>query len=172
MNETINLMKTRRSMKNYNDRKIADRDLDIILEAGTFAASGHNAQAALMVVFKDKKTVALLSRLNAATRNTNHDPFYGAQTVVAVLADSTIYTHVEDGSLVMGNLMLAAHSLKIGSCWIHRAKQTFEFPEGRAILRKMNIDDKYVGVAFCILGYSDKQDPVAPPRKEHYIIRE
>ena len=97
------------------------------------------------------------------------DPFYGAPTLIIVFADKTINTYIEDGSLVMGNLMNAAHSLGIGSCWIHRAKETFETDEGKELLKKWNISENYVGIGNCILGYLDGEYPTAKPRKQDYI---
>ena len=94
---------------------------------------------------------------------------FGASTVIVVLADKTRITHIEDGSLVIGNLMNAAHSLGIGSCWIHRAKEEFKLEEGKELPRKWNIPNNYVGIGHCILGYTEGPLPEAKPRKEDYI---
>ena len=101
--------------------------------------------------------------------NENMDPFFGAPTVVIVLADKTINTYKEDGSLVMGNLMNAAHALGVDSCWIHRAKEMFESDEGKAILKDLGIEGNYEGIGNCILGYADCPHPEARPRKENYV---
>ncbi len=94
---------------------------------------------------------------------------FGASTVIVVLADKTRITHIEDGSLVIGNLMNAAHSLGIGSCWIHRAKEEFETEKGKKLLKEWNIPDNYVGIGHCILGYTEGPLSEAKPRKEDYV---
>ena len=99
------------------------------------------------------------------------DPFYGAPTVLVVLAAKDRPTCVEDGSLVMGNLMNAAYAVGVGSCWIHRAREVFDSPEGKALLKKWGIEGDYVGVGHCILGYpADGAAPEAKPRKEDYVV--
>ena len=79
------------------------------------------------------------------------DPFYGAPVVLVVLAEKDWPTHVYDGSLVMGNLMLAAHTEGIGSCGIHRAKEEFESEEGKQILSDLGVTGEYEGIGHCIL---------------------
>ena len=69
----------------------------------------------------------------------------------------------------MGNLMLAAHSLGIGSCWIHRAKEEFERPEGKELLHSLGIDGEYEGIGHCVLGYVDGAYPNAPARKKNWV---
>ena len=98
------------------------------------------------------------------------DPFYGAPVVLAVLAKASVRTRVYDGSLVMANLMLAAHSLGLGACWIHRAKETFEREDGCEILRQLGVSDAYEGIGFCILGYADGEPKPQSPRKSDYVI--
>ena len=129
-------------------------------------------QSPLMVVVQDKGTIARLSKMNAAfTADPDGDPFYGAPTVVIVLADSTNRNGFADGCLVMGNLMNAAYSIGLGSCWINRAREMFDTAKGRKMLRGWDVEDKYVGVGSCILGYADCPHPEAKPRKEGYVIR-
>ena len=132
--ETLKSIKERRSIKAYLPEQIKEEELDLILEAGTYAANGRSLQSAKIVVVQDKETRDLLSRLNAQVMGTDKDPFYGAPTVVVVFADSNCHTYVEDGSLVMGNLMLGAYAVGVGSCWIHRARQVFQLPEGKEFL--------------------------------------
>ena len=130
------------------------------------------AQSPVMVVIQDKETIRELSKMNADVMGTNSDPFYGAPTVIVVLADKNRLTYVEDGSLVMGNLMNAAHAVGVDSCWIHRAKEVFESEKGKELLKKWNIEGDYVGIGNCILGYRDCQYPKAKPRKAGYIVRD
>lgn len=172
MNEVLKLLKQRRSIRRYKAEQIKDAELDAILEAGTYAPSGMGKQSAVMVVLQDRETIAALSKINAEIQgNPGTDPFYGAPTVVAVLADSTSYNWLKDGSLVMGNLMNAAASLGVGSCWINRCGETFDRPEGRAYLEKWGLGESFKGVGYCILGYAEGEVPAPKPRKENYIIR-
>ena len=171
MNETLQTLKNRRSVRSYLPEQIKDEELQQILEAGIYAPTGMGAQSPIIVVVQDKETIAYLSKLNAAVMGSTSDPFYGAPTVVVVLADRSRGTCVEDGSLVIGNMLNAAASLGVGSCWIHRAKEVFDTPEGTALLEKWGIQGDYVGVGNCILGYAKGEIPAAKPRKENYIYR-
>ncbi|GHT79247.1 diguanylate cyclase [Spirochaetia bacterium] len=169
---TLEDLKNRRSIRSFKSEPIKDDELDAILEAGTFAPSGGNNQSAVIVVVRDKATVTKLEELNAAVLNDpKAKPFYGAPTVLAVLVDKTKPTPIEDGSLVLGNLQNAAYAIGVGSCWIHRAKQVFESPDGKALLDKWGIKGDYVGVGFCLLGYAAGDAPKAAPRKAGYIIK-
>lgn len=168
MNEIIQNMITRRSIKKYKPDRVPREMLDQILKAGTYAACGMGRQSPIIIAVTDKTVRDELSALNAKIMGASGDPFYGAPAVLIVLADKSIPTHVYDGSLVMGNLMNAAHALGLGSCWIHRAKETFELPEGKALLNKLGITGDYEGIGNCIVGYpAEKKE--AKPRKENYI---
>ena len=126
-------------------------------------------QSPKMVVLQNKEVIQKLSKLNSKVMGKDIDPFYSAPTVIVVLADKTKNTYLEDGSLVLGNLMNAASSLGIGSCWIHRAKEEFETEEGKELLKEWNISDDYVGIGHCILGYPDGPLPQPKARKEDYV---
>ena len=170
MNEVIQAMLTRRSCRSYTPEQVRDEQLEQILLAGTYAASGMGKQAGKIVVVQDPETREQLRAMNAAVMGGGDmDPFYGAPTILIVLADSQVGTWQEDGSLVMGNLMLAASELGVGSCWIHRAKETFESEEGKAILRDLGVEGDYVGVGNCVLGYPLGDVPAAKPRKDNYV---
>ena len=171
MNEIIKAMKERRSIRKYKSEQIKDTELEQILEAGLYAASGRGQQATKLVVVQDKDTIARLSKMNAAVMGADTDPFYGAPTVITVFADRERVTCVEDGSLVIGNMMLAAHSIGVDSCWIHRAKEVFDSQEGKELMEEWGVDEDYIGVVKCILGYRDCDYPAAPARKEGRIIR-
>lgn len=161
---------TRRSVRKYTDRQVEDEKLDKVLTAGLYAPTGMNNQAPVLVAVQDKETRDRLSRMNAAVMGASGDPFYGAPCVIVVLSDPERMTWVEDGSLVLGNLMNAAHSLGLGSCWIHRAKECFDTPEGKALLRAWGVPENYRGVGNCILGYA-AEEPEAKPRKPGRIIK-
>ncbi len=170
MNEIIKNMMQRRSVRSFKNEQISREQLDEILLAGTWAPTGRNMQSPKIVVVQDEETIALLSKLNGEIAERENDQFYGAPTVLVVFADSSVHTYIEDGSLVLGNLMNAAFSVGVDSCWIHRARQTFETPEGKALKEKWGIDDSFVGIGNCILGYRDGDLPQPRPRKEDYVI--
>lgn len=170
MNEALENLITRRSCRDYKDETISESELDEILEAGTYAPTGRGLQAPLIVAVQNAEDVKKLSEINAEILGVKHDPFYGAKTVVAVLSDANVPTYLEDGSLVMGNLMNAAHAIGVGSCWINRAKETFDREDGKALLKKWGIEGNYKGIGFCILGYENTVTP-AKPRKSNYIIK-
>lgn len=172
MNKTLNDLLTRRSIRAYKPEQISDAELKGVLSAGLAAPSAMNRQPTVLLVVQDKATIEILSKLNALVMGKEGiDPFYGAPTVIVVLADRNIPTHVEDGSLVLGNLMNAANALGLGSCWVNRAREVFEMPEARGILRSAGIGDEYIGVGHCILGYPDGAPAPARPRKADYIVK-
>jgi len=163
-------LKNRRSIRRYKPDQVSETLLDAVLEAGLYAASGMNTQNTVMVAVRDKETRDQLSRMNAEVMGTDRDPFYGAPCVIVVLVDPERYTCVEDGALVMGNLMQAAYEAGLGSCWIHRAQQMFDSSEGKELLRKWGLPENLRGVGNCILGYPDEA-PAPKPRKEGRIVK-
>lgn len=169
MNDIIQAMKERRSCRAYKPDPIPQEILEQILEAGTYAASGRGKQSPVILAVTDPVLRNKLSAVNAEIMGTSSDPFYGAPVVLVVLADKARPTYVYDGSLVMGNLMLAAHSLGIGSCWIHRAKETFERPEGKELLKALGVEGDYEGIGNCVLGYPAEPPKEAAPRKADYV---
>ena len=169
-NEVLETIKKRRSAKSYSNKDIDKELLEKILEAGTYAASGRGAQSPVLVCVTNKEERDLLSKLNAAVMGVDSDPFYKAKVVVVVLADSLASTWIEDGSLALGNMMLAATSLGVDSCWIHRARQVFDSLEGKELLKKWGLSENYRGVGNLILGYKDKDFMERKPRKDNYII--
>ena len=167
MNESIRTLLERRSIRQYDSKPVPDDLLDIVLEAGLYAPSGMNYQCCSMVAVRDPETIALMSRLNARVMGTDSDPFYGAPCVIVVLGDPTVYRcWREDGSLIMGNLMNAAYAVGLGSCWINRAAEVFDSPEGKELLRAWGLPEHLQGVGNCILGYPACDHPEARPRKE------
>ena len=170
MSELINGIKSRRSVRKYKSIPISSDIIEKIVEAGTYAASGMNRQQTIILAITEKEIRDELSRDNAAVMGRDSDPFYGAPAVLVVLAAADCPTGVYDGSLVMGNLMLAAHSLGVDSCWIHRAKETFEMPKWKRFLVDVGVEGEYVGIGNCILGYRDTDYPTAPARKENRVF--
>lgn len=171
MNQILEKIQTRRSIRGFRADMIPDETVDQIITAGLFAASGRNKQDPVIVAVKDRDIRDRLSKTNAQIMGVNTDPFYGAPVILIVLAPKDVPTHVYDGSLVMGNLMLAAHSLGVDSCWIHRAKETFEKPEWKEWLRSIGIEGDMEGIGHCALGYASGEHPPIIPRKEGRIFK-
>lgn len=162
----------RRSCKKYKSDAVPTELIDKVIEAGLYAASGLNRQAPIIIAVTDKTVRDALAEQNAAIMGkSGFDPFYGAPVVLVVLADKACNTYIYDGSLSLGNMMLAAEELGLGSCWIHRAKEEFESKEGKALLAKLGIEGDYEGIGHLTLGYSDQGEKAAPPRKENRVYR-
>lgn len=169
MSDILELIKSRKSVKKYKSDPVPKELIEKIVEAGTYAPTGRNWQSPIILAVTNKEIRDELSRLNfSSDPDKRIDPFYGAPCVLVVLADKSKHTYVYDGSLVMGNMLLEAHSLGLGACWIHRAKETFESAAGKAILKKLGIEGDYEGIGNCIVGYSD-MTPVDKPRKENWV---
>ena len=169
MNETLQTILSRVSVKKYKSDPVPKEMIEKIVEAGLSAPSGLNKQSAIILAVTNKQVRDELSLINAGKDPFKRaDPFYGAPCVLVVLADKSIPTHVYDGSLVMENLLLAAHSLGLGACWIHRARETFEQPLWQAFLQKLGIEGEYEGIGNCVIGYPDVV-PEQKPRKENRV---
>ena len=167
MNEIIKAMIERRSIRKFKPDMPSKEDIDTLIEAGLYAASGRNFQGVKIIAVTNKELRDEISEENRKIGGWSEgfDPFYGAPVILIVLADKSLPTYIYDGSLVMGNLMLAAHSLGLGSCWIHRAKEEFEGDIGRKILDRLNIQGEWEGIGHCALGYPDGENPEPPERK-------
>jgi len=170
MNETIKNLMSRRSIRKYKEDMVSKDIIEEIVKAGIYAPTGMNMQSPIILAITNKELRDKLSKMNAKIMGREDiDPFYGAPVVLVVLVDKKGVTPVYDGSLVMGNLMNAAYSLGIGSCWIHRAKEEFESEEGKELLKSLGIEGEYEGVEHCILGYIEGDEPNPAPRKENYV---
>ena len=166
----LEMIKTRRSTRSFKPDSIPEDLLDAVLEAGTYAPTGMNRQSPIILAVTDRKVRDEMSRRNAAVMGmSGADPFYGAPAVLVVLARKDVATHVYDGSLVLGQMLLAAHSLGLGACWIHRAKEVFESSWGRELLRSLGVEGEYEGNGNCIVGYPAGPLPAASPRKKDYV---
>lgn len=172
MSEVLDKMKSRRSIRKYKPDMVPQDVLNHIIEAGLYAASGMGYQNTIIIQVTNKKLRDEISELNReiAGMKEGTDPFYGAPAMLIVLAKKDWRTGVYDGSLVMGNLMLAAHELGLGSCWIHRAKEEFETDWGKELLKSLGIEEEYEGIGHCALGYIDGEYPEAAKRKENRVF--
>ncbi len=171
MNEIIKNILERRSVRKYKKDMVDENLIDEVVKAGTYAPTGMNKQSPIIVAITNKEIRDKLSKLNAKIMGVDTDPFYGAPVVLVVLADKSCSTYIYDGSVVMENMMLAANSLGLGTCWIHRAKEEFETEEGKEILKSLGIIGDYEGIGNCILGYPEGEIPEAKSRKENYIYK-
>ncbi|MDO5561110.1 MAG: nitroreductase [Oscillospiraceae bacterium] len=172
MKETLQDLKTRRSCRKYKPDMIKEDELNEILEAGIYAPTGMGAQSPVIAAVTDKETRDTLARLNAQVMGSENDPFYGAPVVLVVLADTSRRTYIDDGNLVICNLLNAAHAIGVDSCYIYRAREVFASEEGKELLDKWGIKGDYEGIGNVILGYGLPEGiKPAAPRKENYIIR-
>ena len=172
MNEVIKAMKDRRSIRKFKAEMPPKADLEQIVEAGLYAANGRGKQAVITIAVTDKELRDKLSAVNNEIMGgpEGNDPFYGAPAILIVLANKEVPTAPYDGSLVMGNLMLAAHSLGLGSIWIHRAKEEFEMPEYQKLLKDLGIEGEWEGIGHCAVGYIDGENPAAAPRNDGRVF--
>lgn len=169
MKDTLEVMESRSSCRKYTDKPVPRDVIEKIVRAGTYAATGMGKQSPVILVVDNKELRDRLSKMNAAVMNADMDPFYGAPQVIVVLADKNVATYVYDGSLVMGNMMNAAEDLGVASCWIHRAKEMFETPEGKQILKDAGIEGDYEGIGNLVIGYDDNGKREKAPRKDNYV---
>lgn len=167
-NEAIEVLMNRRSIRKFKSEQITDEELRVVLEAGIYAPTGRNRQTPVIVAVQNEEDRAEVVRLNAAVMgNPGADPYYGAPTVVIVLAEDDAFAQL-NGAAVETNMLNAAYAAGLGSCWIHRPEQMFKTEEGKALLRKWGLSDELVGVASIALGYADCENPEAAPRKDGY----
>jgi len=171
MNKTLNNLKTRRSVRAYLPKQVEESLLEQVLEAGTYAPTGAGKQTPVIVAVQNPETVKRLSRMNAAVNGNKSDPFYGAPTVLVVLAERSRGTYLLDGAAVITTLLNAAHALGLGSCWVHRAREEFESAEGKALLNEWGITGDVEGVGHVLLGYPAEAPAEPAPRKANYIVR-
>lgn len=171
MNDTLKVLKTRRSCRNFKPDMVKEDELKAIIEAGTYAATGMGKQSPIIIAVTDKECRDRISEENRKIGGWQEgfDPFYGAPVILIVLANKSVPTYVYDGSLVMGNLMNAAESMGVGSIWIHRAKEEFDSDFGKEILKKLGIEGEYEGIGHCALGYAAEPANAPAPRKEDYV---
>ena len=169
-NAVLQAIKTRRSIRKYRPEQITDEELQAVLEAGTFAPTGHNSQDPFIVAVQNPELISRLVAMNAEILGTESDPYYGAPVIVLVFAPllETNPNSVKDGSLVLGNMMLAAHSMDLASCWINREQEMFSTEEGKMLMKEMGVPEGYMGIGALSLGYPAIPNPKALPRKENW----
>lgn len=172
-NEVLKAIRDRRSVRRFKEQQIADEELKAVLEAGTWAPTAHGEQDPWIVAIQDAKLKARLSEMNAKAMGVSSDPYYGAPTFVLVFASEANPNNERDGSLVLGTMMLAAHSVGLASCWINREDIMFSTDEGKTLMRQLQLPDGLVGVGALALGYAAAEPKPAKARKQDYyrIVR-
>ena len=168
--EAMEVLRNRRSIRQYKDTQVSKEDLNTMLELGTYAPTSRGLQLPMIVAVQDKDTVAQLAKLNASFLEREGNPYHGAPTIVIVFSPGDSRTCVEDGSAVMTQLLVAAYAVGLGACWINREKQMFDTEEGKALMKKWGVPENFVGVGGFSLGYADGEHPEPIARKEDYII--
>lgn len=171
MNEVTKVLCARRSIRKFKSDQIPMETLEEILKCGTYAPSGKNQQSSVIVVVRNPEMIAKIAKINGSFVNKpGLNPFYNAPTLLIVFANKNVPTYTQDGSAVIMNMLNAAFSLGVDSCWIHRAKETFETEEGQKLMQKWGLDENYEGIGNIVLGYRDCPLPIPAPRKENYVI--
>ena len=172
MNDIIKAMEERRSIRKFKPDMPSKNDIDQIIEAGLYAPSGMGRQNVIIVAITNKKQRDELADDNRRIGGwpEGFDPFYGAPVILVVLAPKDSPIRIYDGSLVMGNLLLAAHSLSLGSIWIHRAKEEFETDKYKQLLKKLGVEGEWEGIGHCAVGFIDGEPPKAAPRKPNRVF--
>lgn len=169
--DILNELKTRRSCRSFKDEMITEEELNKVLEAGMYAPTGMGKQSPIIIAITDKEERDKISKENAKIMNVEIDPFYNAPVILLVIANKAIPTYINDGSLVLGNMLNEATSLGLGSIWIHRAKQEIESDYGKELLERLGIEGNYEGIGHCAIGYKKEDDKEPVPRKENYIYK-
>ena len=169
-NEILRALRERRSCRSYKPDQIKDDELQAVLEAGTWAPTAKGLQDPWIVAVQNPDLLKKISRMNAAVWGRDVDPFYGAPTYVLVFgSDPAVWANsVPDGSLVLGNMMNAAHAIGLGSCWINREREMFATPEGKALMQELGLPEGLVGSGALSLGYPAAPPRDPKPRKENY----
>lgn len=167
----LNAIKSRRSIRKFKKDEIPQTIIDQVVEAGTYAASGKSEQPWLVIELTNKEIMDRIRRDNAIImgKDESADPFYGAPVYLIVLSKRNNPNHVYDGTLMMGNMMLAAHALGLGTCWINRAREEFEKPEWKEWLKSLGVDEDYEGIGHLAIGYPDGEARPAKERKQCLI---
>lgn len=171
MKDILDVIVSRRSVKSFKNTMVEKEMIDKVVKAGMHAPTGMNKQSPIILAISNKEVRDSLSNIIADSRGMakGSDPFYGAPVVLAVLADKSVFTRVYDGSCVMENMLLEAHSLGLGACWIHHCKEVFETEYAKSLLKSLGIDGEYEGVGHCILGYPEIRPNTPLPRKDNYV---
>ena len=164
-------IKTRRSVRAYKSEPVPSKALDAVLEAGTCAPTGGGHQSPTIIAITDSKYRREIAKLNAEVMVSNTDPYYGAPVVILVLVDGSASTYVEDGSCILENMMLAAHTLSLGTVWVYREHEIFDIESGKNLLWEWKLPEILRGIGTIALGYPAQEAGKPAARKQNYIVR-
>ena len=169
----LEIIRTRRSCRSYKPEQITDEQLNAVLEAGTYAPTSRGLQSPYIVAVQNEAQKSRLAKMNAEVMGVTFNPYYDAPTYVLVFVPAEALYGVQDGSLVLLNMMLAAHAQGLGSCWIHREGEMFATEEGKELMSQWGLPEGLVGIGALSLGYPAGEPSPAKPRKEGYtrVIR-
>ena len=165
----LEIIRTRRSCRSYKPEQVTDEQLNAVLEAGTYAPTSRGLQSPFIVAVQKKELLERLAQMNAEVMDVTFNPYYDAPTYILVFVPADAPNGVQDASLVMENMMLAAHAQGLGSCWIHREREIFATEEGKKMVQEWGLPEELVGIAALALGYPAAEPSPAKPRKEGYI---
>jgi len=192
VNPVLEAIKARRAIRRYTQEQIPEGILQEIITAGLYAPSAGGRQSATLVVCQNREINDALGRINRqafAARASSarfkvsseqpsiaDDPgipsaFYGAPTVITLFAPRGMENGLADCCVMAENIMLAAHSVGIGSCLVARGASTFATEEEQRLLRAWAIDPGYEPALHVVLGYRDGEAPHAKPRREGRVVR-
>ena len=165
----LEIIRTRRSYRSYKSEQITDEQLNAVLEAGTYAPTSRGLQSPFIVAVQNDELKARLAKMNAEIMGVTTNPYYDAPTYILVFVPADAPNGIQDASLVLENMMLAAHAQGLGSCWIHREREMFATEEGKELMKQWSLPEGLVGIGALALGYPDGEPAPAKPRKEGYV---
>ena len=169
--DAITALKTRRSVRKFQQTQIDSDTLEKVLETTQYAPNGRGLQSPVLVAVQDGETLAQLRRMNADVMGSDVDPYYGAPAIILAFAPNDVITYVEDAASALTYLQVAAHVNGLATVWVHRERQMFASDEGKELMKKWGIADKYEGIGSVAIGYADGDLPNPAPRREGYILK-
>lgn len=170
-NDILKALRERRSIRRFKPEQIKDEELQAVLEAGTWAPTAKGLQDPWIIAVQRPDLVERIDRLNGEIWGHPH-PFYGAPTIILVFgSDPAVWPNsFQDGSLVLGNMMLAAHAVGLGSCWINREYEMFRTPEGKELMQELGLETEgLAGIGALAVGYPASFPPSVKARKDNYF---
>lgn len=165
MNEVICAIEGRRSIRSYRTDPVPEEKLEAVVKAGLMAPSAMNQQSWHFVVISGKGAERYRTY---CIEKLGRDPYYGAPAMILVFGKKDAIAPVCDGSLAIGNLLLAAKALGLGSCWIHCVNDLFKEETAAA---EWGVPAGYRPVGSVALGFPAGEAPAAKPRKEGTVTR-
>ena len=169
--DALECILSRRSVRNYLDKEVSDKDIETILEAAKFAPSAMNNQGWHYSLVTNKDWLAKMSKIIGETfSNPNYNVTYHAPLLIIVSHKdgNLIYDH--DGSCALENIFLSARALGLGSCWINQLGEPilYKNPKFMELLKEAGVPEGYRVIGSAAIGYTN-EFPLAKERKEHTV---